>query len=74
MVDPPVLRSLHTDRIVYNDIIDVDMYINIYTLWTQTLENCRVWLGTSGMFDEIKIPRVSYANLGFSFSNPYTRI
>ena len=47
----------------------------IYTLRTQTLEICRVWLETSGMFDEMKIPRVSYANLGFSFSNPYwTRI
>ena len=50
-----------------------DMFI--YTLRTQTLEICRVWLETSGMFDEMKIPRVSYANLGFSFSNPYwTRI
>jgi hypothetical protein len=48
---------------------------HICTLRTQTLEICRVWLETSGMFDEMKIPRVSYANLSFSFSISYwTRI
>ena len=44
---------------------------HICTLRTQTLELCRVWLETSGMFDDMKIPRVSYANLSFSFSISY---
>ena len=44
------------------------------SLRTQTLEICRVWLETSGMFDEMKIPRVSSQTSVFLFqtrTEPY---
>ena len=53
----------------------IDFWQASYTLRTQTLEICRVWIETSGIFFKINIPEVCYVNLGFALLNPYwTRI